>query len=218
MDEIARLTGIDKVVLEAAITAAVHVVNCYGHDHLNFAGDRAAYEQQTHAGTRITSHLLNNEVDLFKTCRINTATFHALLQKLVDAGGLDSSRYLTAAERLVHFLYIVGHGVTYHSVHLVFKRSTSTVSESFHMVLKAILQLYDEYVKEPDYQQPVPERLRAAKYTEFRSVVGALDGTHIAARMPAAEAMAWRNRKGALTQNVLAVVDFNMLFTYVLAG
>ena len=52
----------------------------------------------------------------------------------------------------------------------------------------------------------------------FKDCLGALDGTHIAAHVPATECIPFRNRKGFLSQNVLAVCTFLMLFSYVLPG
>lgn len=53
------------------------------------------------------------------------------------------------------------------------------------------------------------------KYKEyFKDCIGALDGTHIAAHAPANQAPPYRNRKGYLSRNVLAVCDFNLEFTY----
>ncbi|XP_039141252.1 putative nuclease HARBI1 [Dioscorea cayenensis subsp. rotundata] len=51
-----------------------------------------------------------------------------------------------------------------------------------------------------------------------RDCIGALDGTHIHASVPASEVVAFRGRKPYPTQNVLDAVDFNLRFTYVLAG
>lgn len=47
--------------------------------------------------------------------------------------------------------------------------------------------------------------------------MGAMDGTHVLARVPAKHRGAFMGRKG-LTQNVMAAVDFDLRFTYVLAG
>ena len=56
-------------------------------------------------------------------------------------------------------------------------------------------------------------------YTFFDDCIGALDGTHISAKIPESEQAAFRNKKGILTQNVLGVCDFDDLrFTYVFAG
>ena len=48
--------------------------------------------------------------------------------------------------------------------------------------------------------------------------IGAIDGTHVTARVPRSEAAAYMGRKYYTSQNVLAAVDFKMRFTYVLAG
>jgi hypothetical protein len=48
--------------------------------------------------------------------------------------------------------------------------------------------------------------------------VGAIDGTHICARVPAKMQAAFRGRKHYPTQNVLATIDFDLKFTYMLAG
>ena len=52
----------------------------------------------------------------------------------------------------------------------------------------------------------------------MKDCIGAIDGTHIPALIPVEEQPRYRNRKGVLSQNVLAVVDFDMNFQYVLAG
>ena len=48
--------------------------------------------------------------------------------------------------------------------------------------------------------------------------IGAIDGTHVTARVPKSDAPAYRGHKNYTSQNVLAAVDFDMKFTYVLAG
>ena len=48
--------------------------------------------------------------------------------------------------------------------------------------------------------------------------MGAIDGTHIRARVPEKMQGAFRGRKHYPTQNVLAAVDFDLKFTYALAG
>ncbi|XP_051216321.1 protein ALP1-like [Lolium perenne] len=48
--------------------------------------------------------------------------------------------------------------------------------------------------------------------------VGAIDGTHITSKVSTIHSLAYRGRKHYTNQNVLAVVDFDMKFTYVLSG
>ena len=52
----------------------------------------------------------------------------------------------------------------------------------------------------------------------FQDCIGAKDGTHVTARVPKAQSPAYRGRTHYTGQNVLAAVDFDMKFTYVLAG
>jgi hypothetical protein len=48
--------------------------------------------------------------------------------------------------------------------------------------------------------------------------IGALDGTHIKASIPADDASPYRNRKGDLSFNVLGCVSLDERFCYVYAG
>jgi hypothetical protein len=52
----------------------------------------------------------------------------------------------------------------------------------------------------------------------FYDYVGAIDGTHVLARVPRHMQQAFKGRKHNPTQNVMATVDFDLKFTYVLAG
>jgi len=54
--------------------------------------------------------------------------------------------------------------------------------------------------------------------TFFADCVGALDGTHIDVSCGPEDQPRYRNRKGHLSQNVLAACNFEMEFTYILAG
>jgi len=83
-----------------------------------------------------------------------------------------------------------------------------------------MLLLYKEVVKLPTTDTSLASRITDdPKYkTFFTDCLGALDGTHIDVHLPPADQPRYRNRKGHLSQNVLAVCNFNMEFTYILAG
>ncbi|KAL5567972.1 hypothetical protein UlMin_024547 [Ulmus minor] len=53
---------------------------------------------------------------------------------------------------------------------------------------------------------------------KVKGCVGAIDGTYVPCVVPAEVAAAYRNRKGFTSQNVMAVVDFEMKFTYIVVG
>ena len=52
----------------------------------------------------------------------------------------------------------------------------------------------------------------------FKDCIGALDGTHILATPPPHDLVRYIGRTGKATQNVLAVVDFDLRFTYASIG
>lgn len=83
-----------------------------------------------------------------------------------------------------------------------------------------MLILYVKYVHQPQLLDlPSEIILQSRKYSPyFNDCVGALDGTHIAMHVPAADRKPYKNRKGYLSQNVLVVCGFDMKFIYGLAG
>ena len=52
----------------------------------------------------------------------------------------------------------------------------------------------------------------------FDNCIGAIDGTHVYVTVPTEKVVQYTGRKGISTQNVLAICDFDMRFTFVLAG
>lgn len=102
-----------------------------------------------------------------------------------------------------------------------FQHSGRTISQTFKLVLYALLPLYDDFVKPP--RDEIPSQLTRTeqdwnKLQEFHNVQGAIDGTHIPAFLPPAEKGPFHNRKGFITQNVLAGCTLDLLFFYVLPG
>jgi hypothetical protein len=83
-----------------------------------------------------------------------------------------------------------------------------------------MLLLHQSTVHLPDPQLgPHDNILHNNKYYPyFKDCLGALDGTHIPIHVAAVDRIPYRNRHKTLSQNVLAVCDFGMLFCFVLAG
>ena len=55
-------------------------------------------------------------------------------------------------------------------------------------------------------------------YPHFKDCIGALDGTHISVSLSPEDSVRYIGKSGIPTQNVLAICDFDMLFTYVSVG
>lgn len=79
-------------------------------------------------------------------------------------------------------------------------------------------RFYTALVQRPSPVTP-PEILNNPKhYPFFQSCLGSIDGSHFHAWVSEDLMARHRNRKGGITQNVLAACDFNMLFIYILSG
>eukprot|EP00267_Zea_mays_P031056 XP_008662998.2 protein ALP1-like [Zea mays] len=55
-------------------------------------------------------------------------------------------------------------------------------------------------------------------WPHFKDCIGAIDGTHICANPPPQDFLRYLGRSGKATQNVMAVVDFDMRFTFASIG
>lgn len=55
-------------------------------------------------------------------------------------------------------------------------------------------------------------------YPYFKNAIGAADGTHIPAKVPSEDIVRFRNRKGDISQNVLGICTFGLLFSCVIPG
>ncbi|KAE8216878.1 hypothetical protein CF319_g8892 [Tilletia indica] len=79
--------------------------------------------------------------------------------------------------------------------------------------------MYKHFVRMPTSDSPIPERIRNdVSVRAFSTAIGAVDGTHLPARPPAALRQRFRNRKGTLSFNVLAACSFDMLFQFIYTG
>ncbi|KAH0639910.1 hypothetical protein KY285_036496 [Solanum tuberosum] len=109
----------------------------------------------------------------------------------------------------------------YNTLALIFGDTVAdgeTISHYFNKCLKACLRLGKYYVIQAGKDISHEISSNPFFYPWFKDCVGAIDGTHIPALIPMEEQPRYRNRKGVLSQNVLAVVDFDMKFQYVLSG
>ncbi|KAE8184600.1 hypothetical protein CF335_g7970 [Tilletia laevis] len=104
----------------------------------------------------------------------------------------------------------------------VFGHSPVTIGRSFKIVIRALLdpQLYQKYISLPSRLQEVPTRIKEdpALYSFFKTVIGAIDGSHVPAHAPVHMRDRFWNRKGYTSFNVLAACDFDMKIMYILSG
>jgi hypothetical protein len=185
-------------------------------------GTRSVYTD-AYRGENLTEQLRSGaERRLINTTRLNPDQFEALLEWLLANTKFKDSKHVSAAEKLVIFLYICSHDISFRGMQELVHHSTSTIHMAFTETLDALCILHKEFVKLPSGETPEIIRDSPKFYPMFKDAIGALDGTYIPIsvqrRVSNDEQVPWRCRKGYLAQNVLAAVDFDMNFVYVLAG
>ena len=145
--------------------------------------------------------------------------------------------HISIKEKLLIFIFITSIGVSNHIAQERFNHGSRVISSYiinyliliikayntriFHEVIDAFLLLYKS-----NYTLPVGNNLlpatrisQSSKYTPyFDDCLGALDGTYVEMYIPIELQPRYRNRKGTLSQNILAVCNFDMRFVYILIG
>ena len=77
-----------------------------------------------------------------------------------------------------------------------------------------------DYIRpnDPTFTDVHPTLRKTKFWPHFNNAIGAIDGTHIPVIVPEEERIKHINRKNFTSQNVMAVCDFDMRFTFVVAG
>lgn len=146
--------------------------------------------------------------------------FQFLCIELESSASLSASKFITIEEKVAIFLWTVARSASNRDTQERFQHSGETISRCFHEVLQAINSLVPKYIKlYSSVEIPTAITSNPQYYSFFNDCIGALDGTHIAVKIPESQQAAYRNRKGQLSQNVLTCCDFDrLIFTYVLSG
>ncbi|KAF6134297.1 hypothetical protein GIB67_021894 [Kingdonia uniflora] len=107
------------------------------------------------------------------------------------------------------------------TINTFFKHSATTTSKVFHECLDAMMKFSKEKIVFTNFDAPARPIRHHKRLKEgvFRGVVGVLDGTIIPASIPVKDQTPYRGRgRGICFQNVMAICNFDMYFTYVVAG
>ncbi|KAL7614212.1 hypothetical protein Lser_V15G07195 [Lactuca serriola] len=172
-------------------------------------------------GHEFTLELLHcNPLQCVEVLHMSRESFVRLCAHFRVNYALNDSKHVSVEEKMAVFWMMIGHNQRYVIIKRRFQHSKQTVHKFFHEVLDKMLLLAHDIIV-PTSFNPNPNilghnrRLRRV----FKGAVGALDGTLIHAVVPANKRDLYRSRgKGDCYQNVLAICDFNMMFTFVVAG
>lgn len=171
------------------------------------------------SGSGFMNEVLEGPDDLCREMfRMDKHVFHKLCNTLRHRGMLRDTAGVMIEEQLAIFLNIVGHNERNRVIQERFQHSGETISRHFNNVLKAIKSLSREFLQPPNIST-ASEILNSNRfYPYFKDCVGVIDGMHIPAHVPAKDQSRFRNRKGVLSQNVLAACTFDLQFIFVYPG
>ena len=170
-------------------------------------------------GNLYYEHLINhsNGRVFREVARMDKPTFVHLKKALEDSGKIKTTRNICTGEKLMIFLFIIT-GNSNRTAQERWQHSGETITRVLYEAMNALMCIHPSYIRPPSSDVPRQIQSDSRFFPYFKDCIGALDGTHIPAVVPASYATPFQNRKGFTSQNVLAVCDFNLVFTYVLSG
>lgn len=172
------------------------------------------------SGEQWTYEVLNgNPRRTVECCRMEAIVFRKLAAYLVK-NGLKPSRKICTNEKLMIFLWIIGRGCSNRDAQERFQRSGETISRIFNEVLDVVVAVTDIWIKLPPQDAATPPEiaLNTKMWPFFKDCIGAIDGTHVPAVIAVKKQSRYRNRKGEISQNVMAACSFDMRILFLLAG
>ncbi|KAH9077999.1 hypothetical protein Ae201684P_019105 [Aphanomyces euteiches] len=171
-------------------------------------------------GTMWVDEMLSgNENAFVENFRMDRETFGALLYDLVHRGQLKRTRWVTHVEQLCLFLYFCGQKASNCNLQQRFQHSGETISRHLKYIVQAFRRLVPFYIQLPHDDDPTSTTIATNTkfFPFFENCRMAIDGTHIPVCVSAENAAPYHGRKG-ITMNVLAACNFDLVFTFILAG
>lgn len=148
------------------------------------------------------------------------SVFLHLHDTLVNNYGLKSTAEVNSKEAFAMFVWTCGAPQSNRQVKNRFGHSKETVSRKFTEVLECVYRLGVDNIKPTNPQfSTIHRRLQEGGFSpHFNNCIGAIDGTHVHVTVPCERRPVHFNRHGYTSQNVMAVCDFDMRFTFVCTG
>ncbi|KAL8547768.1 hypothetical protein ACS0TY_007197 [Phlomoides rotata] len=145
-----------------------------------------------------------SDLECLNQLRMTRDVFSRLCFVLQNSSGLKASRNTSVGEQVAMFLSILAHHTKNRIVKSKYMRSGRTVSKYFHRVLNAIIKLHKLLLARPN---PIDDDCNDNRWKFFKNCLGALDGSYVSVTVPRTDQPRYRNRKGQVSVNVLAVCD-----------
>ncbi|XP_019248347.1 PREDICTED: uncharacterized protein LOC109227603 [Nicotiana attenuata] len=131
--------------------------------------------------------LRGNETRFYENFRLRKSVFVDLSNDLTEKYGLKPTRGMSIHEMLGMFLITCVHGAGNRLIQEIFQHSGETIHIHFHSILKAICEIARDIIRpHQNYNDGAGAHKPCnGRYLPFfRDCIGALDGTHVKARLP----------------------------------
>ncbi|XP_052625019.1 uncharacterized protein LOC128132471 [Lactuca sativa] len=172
-------------------------------------------------GHEYTLELLHrNRLQCVEVLRMSRESFVRLCAHFRANYSLKDNKHVSVEEKMAMFLMMIGHNQRYVIIKRRFQHSKQTIHKFFYEVLEKMMLFAQDVIVSTSFNPNpnIPGHNRRLRRV-FKGAVGALDDTLIHVVVPAKKQDLYRSRgKGDCYQNVLAICDFNMIFTFVVTG
>lgn len=207
----------DRERRKKLIVTAAEMIGTY---HLENISNKSDYRCPSTTGYEWVIETLGVKRQCYNMFRMDRPVFEKLHNLLVESYGLKSTRRMSSVECLALFLWVCGAPQSMRQAENRFARSMETLSRKFDKVLVCLVKLSSDILRpvDPEFRTPHPRVQHPMFAPFFDNCIGAIDGTHVEVVVPKKEKITHLNRKSKTSQNVLAICDFDLRFTFIVAG
>ncbi|XP_077246499.1 uncharacterized protein LOC143886413 [Tasmannia lanceolata] len=207
---------VDEVASVVCVGACLFLMTLMDEEGLFI--ERGPYQNHYLTECSFVKYVVERDEHCHNLLRMNVKCFRRFVNIFKESGTLKGTVHCSIDEQVVIFLHTIAHNLRNCCVKVYCRRSGETISHYFNKVLRAILSMVDQFIIPPSSETPRQIAENPRCYPYFKDCISAIDGTHIPANVSAEMKKRFIGRKGHPTQNVLAACDFDMKFTFVVAG
>ena len=114
-------------------------------------------------------HRLRSSEKCYDVIHMGSQAFEGLCDILRRDGDLQDTQHATVEEQVAKFLLTLSHNVKIRTMSF-FCHSGETISRHFHHVLRSIIMLEDQFLRQPDGTQVPVEILQSSRFNPYFKV------------------------------------------------
>ncbi|XP_077242532.1 uncharacterized protein LOC143883052 [Tasmannia lanceolata] len=197
----------------AVVATATARVRHYIEENMTRGPYESGYETRRTFVTRI----MNAENHCIALLRMDVWCFRSVVPIFRNTALHEDTIHCCVEEQVTIFLQVIPHSQRNRTIRASIRRSEVTLSKYFNKVLCVVLKLQELFILPPSRDtRHIADNPNFMLY--FKDCIGAIEGTHIQATVAEDLKPRFICCKGWPSQNELAICDFDLKFTYMLAG